>query len=37
MSGQADVVVLLCTVPPERTEDFVDALLRERLIACANS
>ncbi len=36
MSGQADVVVLLCTVPPERTEDFVDALLRERLIACAN-
>lgn len=36
MSGHADVVVLLCTVPPERAEDFVDALLRERLIACAN-
>lgn len=36
MSGQSDVVVLLCTVPPERADDFVDTLLRERLIACAN-
>jgi len=36
MSHHADVVVLLCTVPPERAGDIVDALLHERLIACAN-
>ncbi|MEZ5963410.1 MAG: divalent-cation tolerance protein CutA [Planctomycetota bacterium] len=31
-----DVCVVLCTVPEDRARPLVDALLHERLIACAN-
>ena len=34
MTGSCTVV--LCTVPPESAREVVDALLDERLIACAN-